>query len=71
MFPDWKDCSNYGVWHKNVISSCGFSMDTPRTSQMNVDDLPPEYKESIKHAMPLYEKLYSVRSVPTNATKRM
>ena len=63
-FPEWKECMYYQAWHGKVIASSGFVKHVPRSSKTSLEDLPPEFQEAVKHALPFYEKLYSVRSVP-------
>jgi len=49
-----------------VIASSGFVKRVPESSKASLKDLhvPSELQEAVKHALPFYEKLYSVRSVP-------
>ena len=63
-FPEWKECMYYEAMHSQVIASSGFVKNTRRSSKTSLEDLPPELQEAVKHALPFYEKLYSVRSVP-------
>ena len=63
-FPEWKECVHYQAWFGKVIASSGFTKHSPGSSETSLTDLPPEYQEAVKHALPFYEKLYRVRSVP-------
>lgn len=67
VFPEWKECLRYQAWHGKVIASSGFVKRVPESSKASLKDLhvPSELQEAVKHALPFYEKLYSVRSVPT------
>ena len=64
MVEDWKDCVRYDIWHGDILKSNGFFKHSPRTSLPSITDLESAQQEAVKHALPFYEKLYSVRYVP-------
>ena len=63
-FPEWKECVYYKAWYGKVMASSGFVKHAARSTKTSLNDLPPEYQEAVKHALPFYEKLRRVRSVP-------
>ena len=65
VIPKWKECQHYQVWHGEVMTSSGFKKHSPsRSSTLRLEDLPSDYQEIVKQALPLYEKLHSVRTLP-------
>ena len=63
-FPEWKECLYYKAWHGKVIASSGFMNHAARSTKISLNDLPCEYQEAVKHALPFYEKLHKIRRVP-------
>ena len=65
--PRWKQCPNYQEWHGEVMTSSGFKKDSPaRYNTLRLEDLSPVFQEAVKHALPFYEKLHSVRTLPSS-----
>ena len=65
VFPRWKQCQDYELSHGDIIASTGFKKYSPsKYDTLRLEDLPPEYQEAVKHALPFYEKLHSVRALP-------
>ena len=65
VFPRWKQCQGYEIYHGEVIASSGFKKYSPwRSNTLQLEDIPPAYQEALEDALPFYEKLHSVRTLP-------
>ena len=64
-FPEWKRTLFYEDFHNKVMASSGFIGISPAgSSEKSLEALPPDFQAAVKDAMPVYEKLYSVRTRP-------
>ena len=66
LFPKWKEDPCYQIWLGEVMTSSGFKKFSPSSSPtLKVKDLPCDLQEAVKHALPFYEKLHTVRTLPS------
>ena len=54
---EWMGFDNDYVWHGKAIASSGFIV-SKESSQPQMSDLPPDFQEAVKKALPFYEIMH-------------
>ena len=63
VFPEWQKYAKYEPWFETVMNSSGFMNETIKQKDPS-DKVLPEFELAARRALPYYNKLNSVRSVP-------